>query len=172
MSLQGSQDSCRQQYLPRFMESVKLEPARMCLRIDRFGSEQARECASLRTRLPSMRRLPARDSQSPRMIQKIDPHWGSIIYTIGILESRIGVSIFWILPRLLVVGLLHDLIHINAILPDTLGFWYIGACRMYAFSSISKGRDCCNLQWQFGEEGQSQRDEVHQDLGYKVKHPA
>ena len=32
-------------------------------------------------------------------IQKVaDPPWGSITYSIGVLESRIGGSFFWILP--------------------------------------------------------------------------
>ena len=35
-------------------------------------------------------------SQSPGRIQKLDPPWGSVIYIIQSLESRIGGSIFWI----------------------------------------------------------------------------
>ena len=31
-------------------------------------------------------------------IQNVDPPWGSVTYTTGILESRIAGSIFWILP--------------------------------------------------------------------------
>ena len=37
-------------------------------------------------------------TQSPGRIQKVDPPQGSVIYTIGVLGSRIGESTFWILP--------------------------------------------------------------------------
>ena len=37
-------------------------------------------------------------------IQKVDPPQGSVIYTIGVLESRIGGSTFWILPGVWVGG--------------------------------------------------------------------
>ena len=39
-------------------------------------------------------------TQSPGRIQKMDPPYGSTIYTIGVLESRIRGSVFWILPGL------------------------------------------------------------------------
>ena len=38
-------------------------------------------------------------SRSPRRIQKMDPPKGSIIFTIGVLDSQIGGSTFWILLR-------------------------------------------------------------------------
>ena len=43
------------------------------------------------------------DSKSPGRIPKLDPPWGSIIYTVGALESRIGDSSFQFLPGLWVV---------------------------------------------------------------------
>ena len=42
----------------------------------------------------------AASAESPGRIEKMDPPWGSVIYTIGVLESRIGGSVFWILPGL------------------------------------------------------------------------
>ena len=46
-------------------------------------------------------------SQTPGRIQKVDrPTYGSIsfvIYTMGVVESRIGGSTFWILPGVGVV---------------------------------------------------------------------
>ena len=36
--------------------------------------------------------------QTPGRIQKVDPPPSSILHTIGVLESRIGRSTFWILP--------------------------------------------------------------------------
>ena len=38
--------------------------------------------------------------QSPGKIQDMHPPSGSIIYSMGVLESRIGGSVFWILPGL------------------------------------------------------------------------
>ena len=38
-------------------------------------------------------------AQTPLRIQKVDPPYGSIIYTIGVLKSRIGGSTCWILPE-------------------------------------------------------------------------
>ena len=35
---------------------------------------------------------------------KVDSAWGSVIYTIGVLESRIGGSTLWILPGVRVTG--------------------------------------------------------------------
>ena len=37
---------------------------------------------------------------TPGRIQKVRPPLGSVIYTVGVLESRIGGSAFWILPGL------------------------------------------------------------------------
>ena len=34
-------------------------------------------------------------------IQQVDPPSGSAIYTVGVLESRVGGSTFWVLPGLL-----------------------------------------------------------------------
>ena len=39
------------------------------------------------------------DTQTPGRIQKGDPHQGSAIYTIGVLESRIGSSTIRILSE-------------------------------------------------------------------------
>ena len=36
-------------------------------------------------------------SQTPGRIQKVDPLEGSIVYTVGVFEPRIGGSSFWIL---------------------------------------------------------------------------
>ena len=38
------------------------------------------------------------ETQTPGWIQKVDIPYGSIIYTIGVLESRVGGSTSWILP--------------------------------------------------------------------------
>ena len=37
-------------------------------------------------------------TQTPGRIQRVDPPKGSVIYTVRVLESRIGGSTFWILP--------------------------------------------------------------------------
>ena len=42
--------------------------------------------------------FPIFQPRPPGRIQKVDPPSGSIIYTIGVLEPRIGGSTFWILP--------------------------------------------------------------------------
>ena len=38
-------------------------------------------------------------TESPGRIEQVDPPWGSIVLTIGVLTSRIGGFAFWILPR-------------------------------------------------------------------------
>ena len=40
-------------------------------------------------------------TQTPGQVQKVDPPSRSMIYTIGVLEPRIGGSTFWILPGVL-----------------------------------------------------------------------
>ena len=42
--------------------------------------------------------------QTPGRIHKVDPPEGSVIYTIGVFESRLGGSTFWILPLVLSTG--------------------------------------------------------------------
>ena len=53
-------------------------------------------------------------TQTPEQIQKVDPPLSSIIRTIGVFESRIGGSTFWILPGVWVEsctqGLFGDLL--------------------------------------------------------------
>ena len=50
--------------------------------------------------IPSSKRAVAHNSlaQTPSRIQKVDPPFGSIVYTIRVWEFRIGGSAFWFLP--------------------------------------------------------------------------
>ena len=60
-------------------------------------------------------------------IQKVDPPWGSMTYTIGVLDSRIGGSTFWILPGVWEAGTLASRQELQHCLRTEPG-WAEGTC--------------------------------------------
>ena len=61
--------------------------------------DESRFLSTCFNRIAALTSLLHPQTHTPGRIQKVDSPQGSVIYTIGVLESRIGGSTFWILPK-------------------------------------------------------------------------
>ena len=68
-------------------------------------------------------------TQTPGRIQKVDPPQGFIIYTIGVLDSRIGGFYFWVFAGALGMSIDDGDVHLHGLFPKLVLAKSKRACR-------------------------------------------